>query len=189
VAERALVIGLGAWDRGDDAAGLVVAARLHARLEGRARVVVGCADAFAFVAELEGAARVVLVDSLQTSDCPAGTLQQLDLARAAPPPQPPRLSGHGDALGAGWRLARTLGVAPPFFRIWGVVGRDFGLGAPLSAAVRAALEPLTAAVLVEVGGSASEVEALQRQADSTGELDVAGRREVEAVVGEELRAG
>lgn len=188
MAERALVIGLGAWDRGDDAAGLVVAARLHDQLEGRARVVSGCSDALAFVAELEGAARVVVVDSLRSSDRPAGTLQQLDLARAAPPPQPPRVSGHGDALGAGWRLARTLGVAPPYFRLWGVVGRDFGLGAPLSASVRAALEPLTAAVLGEVGGSAGEVEPLQRQADGMGELDVAGRREVEAVVGEELPA-
>ena len=188
MAERALVIGLGAWDRGDDAAGLVVAARLHDQLEGRARVVSGCSDALAFVAELEGAARVVVVDSLRSSDCPAGMLQELDLARAAPPPQPPRLSGHGDALGAGWRLARTLGVAPPHFRLWGVVGRDFGLGVPLSASVRAALEPLTAAVLGELGDSAGEIELLQGPNERAGQLDVAGHPEVEAVVGEEFRA-
>ena len=147
--EGAVLIGLGARDRGDDAVGLMVAERLRPRLAGRVRVVAGCADAMALVAHLEGARSAVVVDALATADAPAGTLRRVDLAAAEPPAVGARVSGHGDALAAGWRLARSLGVAPPHWCLLGVVGADFALGAPLSAPVRAALEAVSQAVVAE----------------------------------------
>jgi hydrogenase maturation protease len=142
VGERTLLLGLGARDRGDDAAGLIVAARLRPRLVDRARVVEGCADALAFVGHLDGVDTAVVVDALESADARPGTLRRLDLAARDPPPPAPRLSGHGDALGAGWRLARALGVVPRRWWLVGVVGADFTLGAGLSDPVRAALDPL-----------------------------------------------
>jgi hydrogenase maturation protease len=134
--------------------GRVVADRLRPRLAGRARVVVGCADALAFVAHLEGAAVAVVVDALRTDAALPGTLRRLDLALSEPPRPVPRVSGHGDALGAGWRLARTLGVTPRRWCLVGVVGADFALGAPLSAPVRAALGSLEDAAMAVLAGSA-----------------------------------
>jgi len=153
VGDGAVLIGLGAPDRGDDAVGLVVAERLRPRLAGRVRVVAGCADALALVATLEGARMAVVVDALRGGEDPPGTLRRLDLAASEPPCPPPRVSGHGDALGAGWRLARSLGAAPRRFCLVGVVGADFTLGASLSAPVRAALEPLERAALAALDGS------------------------------------
>jgi len=153
VGDGAVLIGLGCRDRGDDALGLIVAERLRPRLAGRARVVVGCADPLALVAHLEGAGTVVVVDALRSDD-PPGSLRRLDLAAGDAPPPTARVSGHGDALGAGWRLARSLGVAPRRWWLVGVVGADFTLGAPLSAPVRAALAPLERAALAALDGSA-----------------------------------
>jgi hydrogenase maturation protease len=147
VAEAPLLIGLGAPDRGDDAAGLIVAARLRFRLEGRARVVEGCADALALVALLEDAPRVVVVDALRLPDAAAGTISEFDLTRPPPPAAPARVSGHGDALGGAWQLVTALRSAPDVFRLVGVVGRDFRLGAPLSWPVRGALDRLAEAAV------------------------------------------
>jgi hydrogenase maturation protease len=153
VGDGAVLVGLGARDRGDDAAGLIVAARLRPRLGGRVRVVEGCADALMLVAELDGAATAVVVDALRTADAAPGTLSRVDLRAGAPPRPPARVSGHGDALGTGWRLARALGAVPRRWLLVGVVGADFTLGAPLSAPVRAALEPLAAAAAAALDGS------------------------------------
>jgi hydrogenase maturation protease len=153
VGDGAVLIGLGCRDRGDDAAGLIVAARLGRRLGADARVVEGCADALALVAHLDGVATAVVVDALHGGDAPAGSVRELDLARRPPPRPLPRVSGHGDALGAGWRLARALGLMPRRWRLVGVVGADFRVGAPLSAPVRAALDPLAAAALAALRGS------------------------------------
>jgi len=153
VGDCAVLIGLGAHDRGDDAAGLIVADRLRSRLAGQVRVVEGCADALMLVAQLDGAATAIVVDALRTADAAPGTLRRLDLAAGEPPRPAARVSGHGDALGSGWRLARVLGAAPPRWFLVGVVGADFTLGAPLSAPVRAALDPLAAAALAALDGS------------------------------------
>lgn len=149
--DRPLLIGLGAPDRGDDAVGPIVAARLHHRLGSGVRVVVGCADAMTFALALENAASVVVVDALRGGDLAVGTIRRLDLA-AAPTPAGARVSGHGDALGGGLRLARALGTLPRAARLVGVVGGDFGLGVPLSAAVAAALDDLAAAAVAALVG-------------------------------------
>ncbi len=149
--DRPLLIGLGAPDRGDDAVGPIVAARLRRPLGPGVRVVVGCADAMTFALALENARSVVVVDALRDGDLAVGTIRRLDLA-AAPTPAGARVSGHGDALGGGLRLARALGTLPRVARLVGVVGADFALGAPLSAAVAAALDDLAAAAVAALAG-------------------------------------
>ncbi len=151
--DGAVLIGLGARDRGDDAAGLIVAARLRPRLAGQVRVVEGCADALMLVAELDGAATAVVVDALRVTDAVPGTLRRLDLRTAEPPRPSAWVSGHGDALGTGWGVARALGAVPRRWFLVGVVGAEFTLGAPLSAPVRAALDPLAAAAVAALDGS------------------------------------
>lgn len=150
--ERRVVVGLGAWARGDDAVGLMVAERLRLNSAAGARVTVGCADAMALVAAVDGADTAVLVDALEEADAPAGTIRCLDLTHRPPPRAPGRTSSHGDALATGWRLARALGVLPARTTLVGIVGARFDLGAPLSRAVRAAVdaasERATAALLV-----------------------------------------
>ncbi len=152
--ERPVLIGLGAWDRGDDAVGLVVADALRPRLRHGVCVITGRADAMALVLALEGRRVAVAVDALRLDGVEPGTRREVDLTIDAPPGAPPRASGHGDALGQGWRLARALGAMPPRAVLVGVVGRTFALGAPLSAEVRRALPALEQAVVAALDVSA-----------------------------------
>jgi hydrogenase maturation protease len=142
-----VLIGLGTAHRGDDAAGLLVAAALRARVAPGVRVVAGCADAMAFVLALERARLAVVVDALWLPGASTGSLHYVDLDRGVPPAARRRASGHGDALGAGWRLARALGAMPRRVVLVGVAGASFGLGARPSAPVRRALPALAEAAL------------------------------------------
>lgn len=155
--DRPVLIGLGAPDRGDDAVGTRVAARLRPCVATRVRVVVGCADAMTFALVAEGAPRLVVVDALRARDIAAGTIRCLDLHALAPPGGAP-VSGHGDALGGGVRLAGALGTLPRPAQLVGVVGADFALGAALSPPVAAALDDLVAAVLAALDGAGSSAE-------------------------------
>lgn len=146
-----LVVGLGNALRGDDAAGLEVAARLAGdpphdctvrAFEGEP---IGLLDAWA------GAAGVVVVDAVR-SGAPAGTIHRIAAVAGDGPPAVPDAptSSHAVGLGEVLALAHELGRLPPVLVVLGVAGDCFDTGAPLSDAVAAALEPLTAAARREV---------------------------------------
>ena len=147
-----LVIGIGTYNRGDDAAGLAVAERVRAaRLAG---VVVkrlagdqlGLLDAWAEDAEEPDA--MYVVDAM-CSDSPPGTIVRFD----AVTPLESRFTHRGThtfSLADVIELARALGELPEHLTGYGIEGGTFATGAPLSPEADAAIKDVTSRLIQEL---------------------------------------
>lgn len=143
-----LVAGVGNPDRGDDAAGPVVAAAVS--LLGLPGVfVVAQEDPTDLVLAWEGHDRVVVVDAV-VSGAPPGTVVVTEAgADAGPRPSWERLGlggSHAFGLAEAIDLARALGRLPRQLTIVGVEAACVTPGAPVSPAVAAAVPAAVAAV-------------------------------------------
>ncbi len=151
---RVLVVGLGSPDRGDDAAGPLVAAAVAAQVADRALVgvhVVEREDPTALIDLLDPAgpagawAAAVIIDAVRSGAAP-GTVTILDVgpgaqdlrslgARLHPGPA----GTHGFGLAGAIELARALDRLPPRVVVVGIEAVGFEHGAPLPAPVLAAI--------------------------------------------------
>lgn len=134
MAGRRLVIGIGNRDRGDDAAGLLVADRLTSERTGLRSDCTDLMDLW------EGEDEVVVVDAMRTGR-PAGTVTRIDAAHT-PLPAGQFGSSHSFGLAETVELARVLGTLPERLVIYGIEGTDFTVGANPSRAVTAAVARL-----------------------------------------------
>lgn len=146
---RALVIGIGNPDRGDDGAGRAVARLLTTRAlpktdfretEGEAT------DILAFIEEAEA---VWLVDASRSGAAP-GAIRTFDLNEGPLPATAGDTSTHGLGLSQALELARAFGTLPSHCRVLAIEGKDFETGAPMSPHVRTAVEELTARLETEI---------------------------------------
>ena len=141
-----MVIGVGNPMRGDDAAGLDVAAALRGEPGIEVRQHAG--EGLDLIAIWEGAGAVLLVDTVR-SGAPPGTLHRFDISDGPLPSRLRRQAGHAVSVATAIELARTLGRLPAKVVVYGVEGERFETGSAPSAAVQAAIEPLADAVRSE----------------------------------------
>ena len=141
---RPLVIGLGAPDRGDDAVGAAVARAVADRLPGVA--VVDHEDPTGLLDVWAGHDPVVVVDAVR-SGAPPGTVHRL----ATPPPGSGPGGTHAIGLAEMVEIGRALGRLPDRLVVVGVEAGGFDHGAPLSAAVAAAVPAAADLVCEELG--------------------------------------
>lgn len=146
---RALVIGLGNPDRGDDAVGLHVA-RLVAALDLPDVVVEeALGDTLELLDRWAGPASVVLADAAAPIATP-GRIHRLD-PLAGPLPRDLALgSTHAFGLAEAVELARTLGLLPRRMTIYAIEASCFDPGAALSPAVAAAVAAVAARIAAEL---------------------------------------
>jgi hydrogenase maturation protease len=141
------VIGVGNAYRSDDAAGLLVARRLH---ELGVEVVEQEGEPLALVDAFGDRDTVVLVDAVHSGAQP-GTVHRVDVSDG---PLPTHLrsstSTHAVGVGEAIELARALDRLPRRVLVFGLEGARFDAGTSLSAEVQAALEPLADAILAEL---------------------------------------
>ena len=131
-----LVLCCGHPDRGDDAAGPLVARRLR---EKGIDVREHAGDALSLIDAWQGADEAVLVDAVVTGRCP-GAVSVWD-ALAAPLAGRPRVgSSHALGLAEAIALSRTLGGLPRRLTLYGIEARRFELGKPPSKAVLRGVE-------------------------------------------------
>ena len=153
-APRTLVIGVGHPDRGDDAAGRIVAERLAAIVPAGVRVVETDGEAGKLIDLLGQADHVVIVDAGLSGAAP-GTIHRLD-AGAGPMPRPMfAMSSHAIGLVESIELARTLGTLPARCIVIAIEATGFDLGAGLSPAVANALDRAVDVVLGEIRAEAA----------------------------------
>ena len=136
-----LIIGVGNEFRGDDGVGIVMARR------------VGGVEASGEGASLmdlwQGEDRVLIIDAVQ-SGAKAGTVYRIDAARETVPTGFFHYSSHLFGVAEAIEMARVLRRLPEQIILFGVEGRSFGMGDPLSAPVEAALEELEKRILNEL---------------------------------------
>jgi hydrogenase maturation protease len=131
------IIGCGHPDRGDDAAGLLVARRLRALgLEAEEHT----GDGLSLIERWQESETVILIDAVVTGAAP-GELIIRDGAEARPVADVHR-STHAFGVAEALQLARTLDRMPHRLVIYGIEGRRFHLGSTPSPEVEAACESL-----------------------------------------------
>jgi hydrogenase maturation protease len=143
-----VVIGIGNPDRGDDAIGRVVAARLRGRVPASVAVMETDGEATGLMARFGTAANAILVDA-SLSGAPPGTIRRFDAVRQTLPSGKLGLSTHGFGLAEAIELARALGCLPKTCVVYAVEGDSFEPGEPLSPEVEAAADDVVERVLAE----------------------------------------
>jgi hydrogenase maturation protease len=149
-----LVLGIGHPDRGDDAAGLLVADQLRETPHLVARSVEGDPSAILSDPLWDTADHVVIVDTVQTG-APPGTVFCWDAAEvldllSSTAVSVPNGGTHDLGVAATVRLAEALGRLPRDLTMVGIEGARFTCGAPPSHEVLAATERVAAALDVQV---------------------------------------
>ncbi|HEV2395581.1 MAG TPA: hydrogenase maturation protease [Candidatus Sulfotelmatobacter sp.] len=138
-----LILGCGNRDRGDDAAGVLVAERLRA-LGIPAQI---CSGSSALMDAWSEAPDVLVIDCVVTGS-PAGTVHAW-AARHLPPLARTSASTHGFGLREAIELSRALGCLPARLRIYGIEGINFAIGSSLSKEVQEAVERVAARIAIE----------------------------------------
>jgi len=131
--KRWLVIGIGHPQRGDDAAGLVVSARLRA-LGCDALTVLDCGGDTAQLMDMWRASpRVIVVDAVCSGGRP-GHLHTFEVNGEPLPAGFRHASTHTLGVAEAVEMARVMGCLPPRLVVVGVEASSFELGAPMNTA-------------------------------------------------------
>jgi hydrogenase maturation protease len=140
-----LIIGCGNRDRGDDAAGLLVAERLR---EIGIPATICSGEASDLIELWRGLDDVIVIDAVLTYVEP-GTIQCFESERI---PDCGKLSSstHGMGLAEAVQLARNLACLPVHLRVYGIEGRRFEIGAELSEGVRKSVEDLARRISAQI---------------------------------------
>ena len=138
--ETTLFLCIGNPDRGDDAAGLLVANALRA-MRPTARIVTLGGNAADILNAITDCDDVVLIDAAR-SGAPAGTLHRVDDVTGGTLPWAHSPSSHGLGVAEALGLARALGVLPRRCVVYAIEGACFDAGAPASAPVADAARAL-----------------------------------------------
>jgi len=153
--DRTLVIGIGNPERGDDAAGLAVAAWLAGRLPASVEILTHDGEAASLLTLLGQASAAYLVDAC-VSGAPAGTVRRFDVTTAPLPREPFSVSTHGLGLADAIELARALDQLPAPSVVYAIEGRTFEPGTPLSPVVGEAIARVGDRLRLEIANLARE---------------------------------
>lgn len=146
-----MIIGVGNPDRGDDAAGRAVIARLRACLGDDFKadgieLIEHWGEATSLVETMAGSESVVIVDAAMSGAGP-GTWQRFEAGQNALPSNLAEMSSHGFGVTQAIELARVLGSLPKRCRVYAIEGNSFEAGTPLSADVAKAAEAVAAEII------------------------------------------
>jgi len=141
-----LILCCGNPERGDDAAGILVAEGLK-ELSIDTQVCTG--EPATLLQQWDRAHDVLLIDAVVTGS-PPGTIHVWNASETRLPPRPSQ-STHGFGVALAIELARKLGSLPERLRVCGIEARNFGLGVKPSPAVQRAANDLTNKIATECG--------------------------------------
>ena len=140
------IIGCGNPDRGDDAAGVLVARRLQ---EMGCQAIEYTGDGTGLLEVWMDAAEVFLIDAVVTGAA-AGAIHVWDGHKAPVEAGTLRCSTHHFGVGEALRLATALGRLPEKLTIYGIEGKAFGVGTEPSGEVVAAVKEVARRIAEEV---------------------------------------
>jgi len=158
------IIGCGNFDRGDDAAGLLVVRRLHALgVETLGiEIMERSGESFSLMDCWLGVEHVILVDATAPRGTP-GQVQVWDTHSDRLPEDVFPCSTHAFGVREAVELARALNRLPPTLLIYGIEGKRFFLGAPPSPEVERAVVCVAEGLLIQVSDSLVQLPQRPRQ--------------------------
>ncbi len=143
------MVGIGNRWRGDDAAGLVVAALVGAAEPAGVEVVEHPGEPIELIEACEGTTELWIVDAVCSGGTP-GAVHRLDVSERPLPAALFGVSTHRLGLTEALEIARALGLLPPRVIVYGVEGASFEPGEQLSVPVARAAENLAQTMLGEL---------------------------------------
>jgi hydrogenase maturation protease len=149
---RALVVGIGNTDRGDDGMAAAVFARLHEAVPAGVCLLMRSGDLLDLLDKWVGFDTVVLVDAAAPIGRP-GRVHRLDLNARPLPVGWSRTSTHAFGLAETVELGRSLDRLPRRLVLYLVEGQQFAPGAPLSPAVSGAVDRVANRIFAEIAVS------------------------------------
>ena len=144
-----VVVGVGNAVRGDDGVGLVVAEQLAGRVPPGVRVVQCEQEPTRLLDAWRGTDTAIVVDACASGAEP-GSVHRYDASSVGLPAQTFRSSTHAFGVGDAVELGRALGELPQRVIVYGIEGRDFAAGAPVSDVARAAASLVADAIAGEL---------------------------------------
>lgn len=145
-----LIIGCGNRDRGDDAAGILVAEKLRDLTAEADNVTIEfCSGEATELVELWSTDDEVIVVDAVAGDAPAGTIHrwQSDIPATT---RSASASTHGFGLREAIPLAQIMGRLPKSLQIYGIEGRQFEVSAGISPEVQRATEQAAQEIRAEI---------------------------------------
>ena len=136
-----LAIGVGNPMRGDDAAGLLFAARLRELRPEGLSVIEMEGEPVDLIEAWGGASAVIVVDAVSSGAAP-GTVHRVEATDSPLPAAFGGTSTHALGLPEAIELARSLGRLPERLTVFGVEGGDFSVGAKVDPRVARAAAAL-----------------------------------------------
>ncbi len=146
---KALVVGIGNPDRGDDGAGPMVARWLVGRAPPDVTIIERAGDVLALIEDWADHDIVILIDAAAPGAAP-GSIHRIDLLTQEIPADISLSSTHAFGVGSAVGLARTLGLLPRSLVAYAIEGADFAPGAALSPNVTATIDEVAARVIAEI---------------------------------------
>ena len=130
-----VIIGLGNKFRKDDGVGVYIAERLKALNIPRLKILSAPADGTAMIAAWAGYKTAIIIDAIKSDDIP-GTVYRFDaLNQAIPEEMFESRTTHAFSVTETVALARAIDKLPGQLIVFGIVGKDFGLGIDMNEAV------------------------------------------------------
>ena len=145
-----LVMGLGNWNRGDDAVGLEVAHRLRAMVPGHCSVIEVDGDLLASLDRWDAVELAVIIDAVSSGATP-GTIHKFEVSDQPLPGGLTGTSTHAFGLQELIELGRALRKLPRKMTVLAIEGQNFGVGANMSPECLASIGPAVEALLEVIG--------------------------------------
>ena len=142
------IVGCGNRERADDAAGVLVVERLKALgVDALGARTYSCAGEATTVMDSWSVDDDLIIIDVVVTGAPVGTVH---LWHELPPvASKASVSTHGLGLAEAFRLARALDRFPKTLRVYGIEGRRFDAGSPVSPEVKEAAENLARQICAE----------------------------------------
>ncbi|MEN3039158.1 MAG: hydrogenase maturation protease [Candidatus Kryptonium sp.] len=146
-----MIVGIGNVFRGDDSIGILIARFLRRYCFADSVKIIGFDLSFDDLIEIwDDFGIVILIDAIESAD-KAGTIYRFEPTSEVLPAEVRFFSTHTLGLAEYIQLGKAIKALPVKLIIYGIVGKNFWIGAPISNEVKSSCRKVIQRILEELG--------------------------------------